>query len=323
MANLFKVNFTPTSGAHLMYELKTLLLSAGWILKGNGDGTSFDQVADTGTTPVTTDYITSTAKAAINSSWWRVRMAGTAPQTEFVLQHNASGNHYQWSIRFSPSAGFVTGGSATVAPTSTDEVALCAAYTQILAADGSYRANLMADSASPYGFWLAAFPNGGGNPNAGFMLDPLTDTNSLDVHKYAVYLSQSNGAAYRTGLAGALDFSAGAGGNLPRGYLSATLTSGNFVGLMPQALAFSGANTTPFPGYAGPNAFDHKETLIAPAYVRKTALAAPRGYKGFSSLMRWASTTRSTGAALDQATARDWIMMGEVALPWDGSYPLV
>ncbi len=329
MANIFKNNFSPTSGSHLMYELKTLLMAAGWILKGNGDGsTNFSNVADNTVTPAGTDYITSTTAASVNRNWWRVRMANTT--AEFVFQHNNASVQHQWRIKFSPT-GFVGGTpSATQVPSATDEVVLCGggtdaspSYTQIFSTtDGSYRTNIMCQDAAPYGFWMACFPNGGGSPNGGMMLDPVAQANGADTFQYVVYLSQSNGNAYRMS-SGALDFTTENGASSPRAYLSTTLSAANFVSVLPLSTGFFGASTNTMSGFLGTNVFDSKDTLLATPYVRRSALVAPVGHKGFSTFMRLYSGPRLTGDTVSESTTRDRIIIGEVALPWDGSTPLV
>jgi hypothetical protein len=90
MAFVFTNNVTPTNGSDLMYRLKTLLLSANWILKGNGDATNVSDVADNTATAAGTDYITSAGAMAATNAWWRVRMAGTSPQMEFVFQRGTT-----------------------------------------------------------------------------------------------------------------------------------------------------------------------------------------------------------------------------------------
>jgi hypothetical protein len=327
MAFVFTNNVTPTNGSDLMYRLKTLLLSANWILKGNGDATNVSDVADNTATAAGTDYITSAGAMAATNAWWRVRMAGTSPQMEFVFQRGTT--NLVWRIKFSPT-GFVGGtATATRVPSATDEVVLCGGgtdasptFTTIFAADGGYRLHIIADNAAPYGWVYVTYPNGGGNPNGAMMLDPLTGTAVGDTTPYAVYLSQSVGSAFR-GSGVSLDFTNESGASAPLVYLSTTLSAANFVRALPNGYGFAGGSVMIIPGNTGSNPFDAKDLELPPIYMRRATLSGLTGYKGISSLMRWNGTTRATGDTHTVSTTRDRIIVGDITLPWDGSVPTV
>ena len=231
----------------------------------------------------------------------------------------------------SPSAGFITAASGTVVPSATDEVVLQGAgsdasptfSTLLPTTDNSYRGNIVAQDAAPHGFWMATFPNGGGLPSSGFMLDPLTGGSAADVHPYAVYLTNRTGAnqSWDRESGDLKDFDGA--GYTPRAYMSTTLTAANCLAVTPSFFYTMASQIVS--NALGTSAFDHKDVLWAPLYTRRLTQAAPTGVKGYSTFMRTGSVARSQQLTLSVAGAatREWIVMGSVVLPWDGTKSLL
>lgn len=123
MAFTFSVN-NAHSPQQSLYELKQRLKTAGWTVKGSGDGTggSFSATGDILTTySTTTDGV---AGAVTNRrAWWRLQdPAGTR---ELLFQHSAFNTATDLvSLSYSRSAKFTGTGdgavAANVAPTATD-----------------------------------------------------------------------------------------------------------------------------------------------------------------------------------------------------------
>ena len=319
MALQKSLNNTPATGAVLLYTYKELLKTATWTIPSSSDGTTYNAAGDQITTGAS-----GAGGFANNSAWIYAKQPGS--NRGLVWQRGTT--NLLWRIKYSPSAGF-SGGTpgATRVPSATDEVVLCGGGTDaaptfatILPTDGTYRWNAIAYDTAPYGTLHFGFPTGGGNPNVGFALDPLTGTAAGDPDPYALYLPQNSTTAFR-GAAGSQDFTTENGTHTPKGFLGALGTASNFVGILPAfpgTPAGVGATTAALP--ANPFTSDNEGEPFY--YARRNALAAPRGRKGYSSLMRVnltaGLTTGTTGASLA------WVLVGNVWVPWDGAtVPLI
>lgn len=313
MARFWSLNNTPATGAIAFYLFKETLKSASWTAVSSSDGTTYNAAGDQITSG------NSGAGGFDNTRAW-IRMRDPAGVRELILQRTTT--NLLWRIKLSPVAKF-SGGTpgATTTPSATDEITLVGGGTdaagtgvQILGTNGAYRFHVMAESAGVYGFYYFTYPTGGGNPNGGFVWDPLTQTAAGDPDPYVYYLSQNSANSFR-GSAGTQDFTTENGTHTPKAYLGAVATTTNFVGALP---ALPGVVPSGF-SYAAAcpaNPFSGENEGVPFWYGRRNALTAPRGYKGFSSFMRANITTGlstgTTGATLT------WILVGDMWLPWDG-----
>jgi len=114
------------------------MVSAGWVVKSSGDGTTYNS---------TGDQISSAASLAVTRAWFRIQDPGT--RREFTFQRGT--DNTLWRVKFSESSKF-TGGTpnATTTPTATDEALLfgsalgtdsTATGTQMFNTDATYRSH--------------------------------------------------------------------------------------------------------------------------------------------------------------------------------------
>lgn len=305
---------TPTTAAVAMYELKERLKTAGWTVRASSDATTYNS---------TGDQITSGATGAggfgNTNAWFRIqRPDGVA---EFTFQKGSTAATIR--IKYSYAAKF-TGGSpgATQTPSATDETVVWGGgtdasptYATAFSSDNTYRWNVGADSATPYGWWAGSFTNGGSNPNAAMIYDPLTGTEPTDGHIHLFYISISNSL-------------------LTTGMSVESWSSGTFkaISTVPAvtpatvldwtALTYNSGASLTIPNSQPTNPLSSKDEVIPIIWARRVGIATP-GYKGVGSLMRWTGTSRTTGSTLTYNTTRDRIIYGHVSLPWDGSVPTV
>jgi hypothetical protein len=86
----------------------------------------------------------------------------------------------------------------------------------------------------------------------------------------------------------------------------------------------AGTNIT-IPAATSSSPYSGKDIILPMLYARRSALASPNGYKGIGTIMKWIGSPRSSGDTISIAssTAKDYIVAGNVALPWNGSTPVV
>lgn len=311
MTLLFDVNSQgQLTGPQTAYKFKTLLVSAGWVVKSSGDGlAAFSS---------TTDVISSGSSGANGwnntSAWVRIQSPAGAGTREFTLQRNAAST--TWTIKYSYSAGF-TGGSpsSTVPGTATDSQTLLNATT-LFATDNTYRVHIAADNASPYGFYMFSVIYGGQGisspyPTTGaFLMDPLLAGSfpSADVDPVVFHVPTSSA------FSGSIVTS-------NQGYLKKGLSGEGFV-VIPWTQYFAGA-TTPFPSGVGNNAHSQREQGYPVPYARSSGQTAPFGWKGLSSFLKWLGAPRACPSLLSQSSSNDRVTVGDFSLPWNGGKILI
>jgi len=300
------------------YYFKQTLKQAGWTVTKSSDGSTVNASGDR-----ITGYATGSAGLNNSGAWYVLQAPGavTGATRQLCVQRTSTGA-YSFTVTYSYSAGFVaTAGTATVAPTATDSqtFASCAFSTS-----ATYRFSIGADNASPYGFYMFAFPTGGGNPYSCLVMDPLAagTYNSLDVDPYILYapgLTSNSGQTSPLLYTGITAETAG-----PYSFYKKGLSGEGFVLTIGQK--YSSASRVVIPTAVGANPYSSKDNVFPIAYLRRSALAAPNGWKGIGTLMKWIGTSRTTGDTLSiSATgAKDYIVVSSnVALPWNGSTPTV
>lgn len=304
MTLLFDVNNVAMTGPQAMYKMKQLLVSAGWAVKSSGDGLS--AFSSSG------DIITSgnaVANGLANSgAWFRIQSPLGASSREFVVQRSFANT--VWTINYSFSAGF-TGGSpnSSTLPTATDSQAL-ATTTSIFTTDNTYHWNAAADNAAPYGFYSFSY-NFGGNgvsnaPTSGaWFMDPLTNTSASDQDPTIHYVSTST------------SYTASISSNV-LGYLKKGLAGEGFVNV-PWAGYQSAIGNIIFPSGAGTDIYSNQIMLLPIIYARPTSQSSPVGYKGVSSLFKYHSTLTVTPTVISISTPKDYILIADIAMKWNGS----
>lgn len=311
---------TPATGSVAMYEFKEHLKSQGWTVPESSDGTTYNNAGDQITTGAS-----GAGGMANTNAWFRIQSPAGAASNEFVVQRGST--NVGWRIKHSRAAGF-TGGSpsATQVPSATDEGLLWGAgtdasptFSNLFTTDNTYRWNVGADAASPYGFWAGAFPTGGGDPTTGFVFDPLTGAEPTDGHLYAIYVSGSGGAPFINTSLYTESFAATSNAL----WAMVAATSPTIYAFMTAWVLFSpsvGLNAVP--NGLSTNPITNKDEMFPLVLGRRGAQTNP-GYKGITTLMKWTGTARTTGDTLTWNTSRDRIIYKHVSLPWDGTVPTV
>lgn len=297
---------TPATGAEAMYNIKTYLVSAGWVVKASGTGSSG---TGSGTYNATGDSLTTAALTANVAAWFRIQ--DPAGVREYTFQRTTSNT--TWRIKYSASAKF-TGGSPAAAqtPSATDEAVKYGSGTDaspvgtaLFGTEGAYRLKAgIGNAAESYGWWVSTWGSGTGAAGAFIAHDPLVAPSSSDGDPLATCVLSS---ISNTNLNGVSAYT---------GWLSNTRTvSSNHVAI--PCCFYTSNNTTILPTVAGVNAFESSEDVFPIMLARLSSATAPTGYKGWSSIVRWTSTSRSVGTTLQSGT---WLVIfGGIAVPWDGT----
>jgi hypothetical protein len=304
---LFETNKTPAFHAHAVFLLKGLLKRAGWLVVSSGDG--FGGYSSSGDMLATAE--TGEGGLANNRSWFVMHQPGGR---ELCFQGNG---RWAWRIKYSRT-GFVIGTPSTsVGPGAVDERFLLGGGSDedpVFAdwfragKDGSYRYNMGAQSVFPYGFWAGGFGFGGQEPRDGVLImDPLREGTypAEDPDPFVFY-----SAIARPLSAESLN-----------GFTAQAHLGSEFLRFPALELA-TPSGTRLVPGEVAANPYTGKGELFPVVFARPSTDACP-GFKGVSSLLRWSGSNRSTGSALSYSGTRDLVVYQHVALPWDGSVPLV
>jgi len=301
-----------------MFRLKELLKSAGWTIPRSSDGITFNPSGD---------QITSSGSGAggmANTSAWFVVKA---PTTNRSLMVQRQGSNAFWIVNYSFSAGF-TGGSAVVVPTATDGQVVNSGGVTTYNTDGTYRLQMMADNASPYGFYSAAYPIGGGLSTHVFMMDPLSEFISGDADPYVFYVLGGTPATNVLGQYNSASFGAISASNgtvTPMAWRNkggGSETWGKIMGTFPLSYPFATARSLAG-GYPVGNHLSGKRILYPMHWVVTAALGTAPGYKGTSGLLKVSLSPLSAGSTVTISSNKDRIIVGACALPWNGSDPLV
>ena len=311
--------------ADVMYYFKRTLVQAGWTVIKSGDGTvgGYSATGDVFSSTPATGYGSGSTGLNNASAWYVLRAPGSvAGATRQICVQRTSAAIF--SIDYSYSAGFVTGGAYNTKPTASDSQAILPS-SAFINAGVTCRFSIGADNAAPYGFYMFMFPINGGSPSVALVMDPLTSGtyDSADVDPYIFYMP-----------------SAGTGAVPPSAFLTAGLTSETLLtgptcyykkGLTGETfittpgLSYSSDTGTSIPSLMLVNPYSSKDETYPIMYARGSAITQP-GFKGVGSMMKWIGQSgRSTGDTLSVAStgAKDYIVVGNIALPWNGSTPTV
>jgi len=170
MALVYKVNYTPTSNAEFVYDIKEVLKSAGWTVISSSNGSTFND----------TDLITSPAVlTGGNLRWFIVQEPGGSGGREWCWQRGS--NNAQWRVKISPTQGFKGGApSVSQVPSATDETVIQGGGSDAspswnstlsrelfyLHGEGQYTTHIVADDTphgpagnQAYSFWAATVIN--------------------------------------------------------------------------------------------------------------------------------------------------------------------
>jgi hypothetical protein len=345
MAYTFSNNTIPATAAYAIYLLCSTMVSAGWAIKGSGDGGAFYD--STGGTAVTSGA-TGAHGLDVSSAWIRIQAPAVnggsiVNQTrEWTFQRSTT-NNKGWRIKYSASAGF-TGGSpsATVTPSATDEVFMCGGGTDAaptftanwFSTDAAYKWNIACGGAAEfYSFNAFGFTSNSTTALNGIFMDVMATGSfpSSDVDPCVVYCSAAAIGYNAQSVFGQLGSALSTVTNpaLARAWMGpvsaagASTTSNNVnIGICPygstNAAVIGGVST------CGTNPFSLKDDMLPAIWARPGSSLAPAGYKGISTLFTLGSVQRQFLDTADVAGTRDRIFLGlalttQFWAPWGGA----
>ncbi len=321
MAYQFSINNVSNSGAVIMWALEQLLVAAGWTKTQDSDGTTYSPVGARLTH----------SGAGVNglnnaSAWFVLQAPAIGPCARSFCFQRGVASQAVWRIKYSRNAGFIGGApGATQTPSAADELVLegggtdAAPTFETVMPNGGVapRVHMVAGQAAEnFNFVMWPMTNGATTYVNGLLalcLDVLAPNSfSATDPDPAVIQSQHlgnglmrdpwmwGGAAYVQGFTNSPVTWQGAG---------FTYTTASFPG------------TDPFTG---------KDALMPMLYAKMDA--APKFYKGISTLFYHASIVRTPMDTFNLVGVRDFVyehtsngvnLYNTLAVPWDGSIPII
>ena len=318
---------TPATGSIALWNLKEFLKTVGWNHQASGQGTGSIIFTTTPSTPGNdTDVLTSGEKFTRTYGWIVLRDPGGT--REIVLQKGSSSTALHAAYSFSAHYTGTGNGaiSATVAPTATDSKSLegtteiPVGYAAFWPTDGTYRQKIMADGATPYGFWHQTHTTGGVASNGGWLImDPLKAGSYPveDVDPYVFFVSNTGWASGRHDTHWCIEQT----GHGVLGYLKKGLSGEGWVQLVGTYPGSSVGNFLPGAGALPSNPHNAKDEMLPLIYMRSSAKVNPTGLKGVSSFFQMLMATRSNNDTYSILTTRDKLVMGQLVADWDGTLP--
>lgn len=310
MAWSFSTGNAPATGSVAMYQLLTLLLSAGWTKTKDSDGTTYSS----GGTQVTSGA--SGANGLGNTNAWFVIKHPSADNA-FCFQRGSSNS--AWRISYCADNAFTGGspsGSQIPVPGGTGvEVILLGggsaaspSFGNFFTTDNTYKFHAIAGGAAEgYSFVSCANTTSSTTLNGGTIVFDrmLSGTFSAsDTDPYIVYVPGVT----------SVPFGNFHGSNAVKGWFGAktditnnrTFAATSYGGVL-------GAGTA-----LGANPFTSKDDLVPVPWMRS---GSNPGWKGMSTLFKWPSVLRTNFDTYDVSGTKDYININNMALPWDGSTP--
>lgn len=306
MAFVYTVNKTNVNGTQAFYEAMTVLSSSGWTCRSSGDGSSWFSTSGS----ILTGSGTGVGNLGNTNAWFTMRTpTGTR---ELLFQRGTTAA--SWKILYSYAGAFtgtVNGAiSATVHPTAVDAGVVLGALangstTAVCQTDNNYSLHIICDNAAPYGWYMFQQPptNAQGTLVA---MDPLL-TGSYPVEEQDPYVFVASSLTIGASSLQTLTV------NLRTWYLKNT-ASETFVQV---PFGMMGQGTTPNVNL-GYNPYTGNLDLVPIIYGRSNSHAPPLGWKGISYFFRMPSVTLSRLPYSTTPGARDWIMVGDLAMRWVG-----
>ena len=307
-------NQNPTSQVNVLYDLKEAMKTAGYTVRGSGDGLAAHSAVG--------DIITSAGSGANglnnNNAWFTVRQpaTGSAPYSgtrEWTFQRSTL--PYSWFCEYSgPDATFdQTTGNATTRPTGTSPGQVqsfnnSGGANSILPTNTLFTYQIrVGDAAENFHWYAVAYPLGGGSCVGRIMFLPMA-SDSLATGEIEPYVMVAENDAFTTANF-CRDDTTDFVGWLGKGGVVNTWTSVSaffIVDNIGQAI---------MPDLMGANPNNGQDDAIPILWGRRGALANS-GYKGISTKMKWPSTDRETGAVYESLTR---FRIDDVVLEWDGA----
>jgi hypothetical protein len=330
MAYTFSVNNTPANGSIAMYTLISTLVSAGWVKKADSDGTTYSA-----TGVQVTSGATGTNGLGNNSAWVRIQAPAVNggsvvnQQREFTFQRGTT--DLAWRIKYSASAGFITGGSAAVTPSSADEVFMFGGgtdaaptyYGSALYTNAGYRWHICCGGAAEfYSFVAWGVVNASTLVQNVLCLDVMAIGSfpSIDVDPAVTFFGTIASAAGNNTFASTNTTNPAQ----CRAWLGSTSAAGAATTLTNnQGVSIISYYTTIGPlATLGTNPFTGKDDLI-PCLWGRAGATVPIGVKGFSTLFMWGTVNRAGMDTCDTIGTKDKVFLTYLWAPWSGATPII
>lgn len=303
----------PADICNLFFQWKEHLVDQGWTVLRSSDGTTYNASGD---------QITTAANLNNNRAWFEIQSPGA--EVTFIVQAETTSSRRSWRVKVTAAAAGFSGGSpaATVTGSATSEHLLVGTgsdaspgFTSLFVSSGVIRAFIKADDAAPYGFLMGGWSSGVGLASLHFSLDPMV-TDSFpagDEFPYSLFLGgPSSGTSY---FSESVFINASPGLHKP-----ITRFNTGAAWLHAPACTFRDGSGT-LTNAVGTHEVTVTDTPLPFAYARRVALGTLGSFKGFSSLFRLTLGTRATSDTMTVVTARDYIVLGDMITPWNGSIP--
>ena len=268
---------------------------------------------------VSYDWWTTDAIADTSGSWMRIQMPTANSVLREVLFQRGTNGASSWNIRYSRTAGFITGGSATTVPTATDsQIVLSGAAggaTQFGAATG-LTALAMCDDAAPYGFSLVT--NSTAASGDGFFMDPMV-TGTFDTADVDPYVFGAGSALFTEGAMG----TSTAGSNIWGWHKKGLAGEGwvQFGAIGPYCMGGTGSSA-----FLGTDAYTGYDIALGLNWARIASQSAPTGWKGSSTFLKlcMVNRTKKDTFSTTGANSRDYLVCTTGAIyltKWNGAVP--
>lgn len=310
--------------ADVIFVLIRDLVAGGWEVIGSGDGlllysSSGNIISQSGTGAGGINYKT----------WWRLRQptGGDAPYAgvrEMTFSRDVA--DYIWRVKYSRAAGFVGGSPGPdQTPSAADEVVLCgggtdAAPTGTAAFPNSLNLvsyTVIGDADSNFGWVqlvLPPAPRTTSSSNKGLIFfDPLIDIAATEADPF-VFCMQGTSYTANLDLVGAKPPT---NKNIPSTIFFGGTADEAWANISYQPIGNTSRNVWPL--NSGVDRLRNAEGLTPMFAVNAASDNLPVSLKGRSSLFRWAATNRVDMTLFELDVPGDYIKLGDVALPWDGT----
>jgi hypothetical protein len=250
-----------------------------------------------------------------------------------------------WRIKYS-TTGFTVGGSASITPTASTTID---AYTYgaenaavilgsglgtdaspsgstLFYTDGSYRMQMGADAAAPNAFYWFCSTITSTTISSGFLFDPMASGTAPggDIDQYVIYYAPSTAF----GLVSSLTTY----GSCPSGFIKKNLPGETFTYIGAAVYSLQAPrNLQQTIGFMPSNPYSNADDLLPVVYMsapfflptNSPISSAVLGYKGVSSTLKWCTTNRNNLDLLSVVNPGDRILIGNIALPWNNTSPII
>jgi hypothetical protein len=344
----YNLNFV--SPEDLIYKLKSLLKTAGWSVLGSGSGSVYSA----------SDLFTADSSSMfVGQSWFAISSPDN--RSNFTFQRsNVSTSTYNWRIKYSPGGFNLSTSTATKTPLPTianDEIYTLGSGTDTtptfgvigVTAVGMQTMHIGASTtAGDNSFWFSVYQLGTLQYGCSVaMIYENLKTGSYSTSDYDPYIIYGPGTAYNgasTLTAGqllSLDTTIGSstGTGLQNSRWSGTMRrtstqygTGSFYGsiwALNYAFTYNNTLTTIAPKLLDYNPYQYSVDLLPIPFARFSAASSVglqngiffNGWKGFSKNIGFISTTRPVGEMISVNSSGDYIVLGDVVVPWVGTQP--